>query len=84
MLVLFSHDKTVVPKESAWFGSYAEDDAESLVFMRDHPLYTEDWIGLRQLDEKGAVVFETCKGEHMQISRECWEPLVKEYTGSVV
>jgi len=84
VLILFSNDKTVVPKETAWFGSYSEDGDDSLVHMREHPMYTEDWIGLRELDERGAIELKTCKGEHMQLTHDCWEPLVREYTGSVV
>ncbi|EJF58190.1 alpha/beta-hydrolase [Dichomitus squalens] len=88
VLVLFSADKTVVPKESAWFGSYASSngtgDEKTIVPMRLQPLYTEDWIGLRTLDETGRVTLETCEGEHMQLKEECWKPLVERYTGEVV
>jgi len=92
VLVIFTEDKTVVPKESAWFGSEVVDDevwygkqrvladGRILVPMREQPLYLEDWIGLRELDERGGVVFSECVGEHMQIS-ECWEPLVREFAG---
>ena len=84
VLVLFTQDKTVVPKESAWFGSYApvEDKALSaptLVPMKLQPLYLEDWIGLKQLDGAGRVTLLSCDGEHMQLARECWEPIVKRY-----
>ncbi|KAH9858545.1 alpha/beta-hydrolase [Lenzites betulinus] len=91
VLVMFSADKTVVPKESAWFGSYALPDpddargaARTLVPMRLQPLYTEDWIGLRALDERGGVVLETCSGTHMQLAAECWRPLVQRYAGAVL
>lgn len=88
VLVLFLQDKTVVPKESSWFGSYAEPDTGSkektIVPMRLQPLYVEDWIGLRALDERGAVFFETCAGEHMVMARDCWEPLVKRFVGAPV
>ena len=91
VLVIFTQDKTVVPKESAWFGSEAGvelDRDEQRVFglnkvvipMRLQPLYKEDWIGLRTLDQRGGVVFEACVGEHMEI-KECWEPLVRQYIG---
>ncbi|OBZ68161.1 Palmitoyl-protein thioesterase 1 [Grifola frondosa] len=90
VLVLFSADKTVVPKESSWFGSYAvandteARDDKTIVPMRLQPLYTEDWIGLRTLDERGDVLLETCEGEHMQLSSECWQPLVKRFVGGPV
>ncbi|KZV69353.1 alpha/beta-hydrolase [Peniophora sp. CONT] len=86
VLVIFAKDKTVIPKESAWFGSYApqsEGDL-TLVPMRLQPLYTDDWIGLRSLDERGAVQLVSCPGEHMQLARECWEPLVRQYAGAIV
>ncbi|KAK7051405.1 hypothetical protein VNI00_004905 [Paramarasmius palmivorus] len=104
VLVLFTSDITVVPKESAWFGSEViEDDeleyqdaAHQEVFssgvrktdrvtlpMHLQPLYTEDWIGLRKLDERGGVVFDICEGAHMQIG-ECWERLVRQWTGRLI
>lgn len=149
VLILFNQDRTVVPKESSWFGSEAppedEDDWQdgelaaamvapemgdgrqsalsgvsmvhvgsalditcsekdeseedvasigqrwpgsepptTIVPMRLQPLYVEDWIGLRTLDERGSVHLETCEGEHMEVTRECWEPLVKKYVGKLV
>jgi palmitoyl-protein thioesterase len=105
VLVLFTEDKTVVPKESAWFGSEAvqtEDmdfsmqneqtplgrrpqsrSASGIISMRQQPIYQEDWIGLRDLDERDGVVFEVCDGDHMQMN-ECWEDLVRRFTGSIV
>ncbi|KAI0743399.1 alpha/beta-hydrolase [Daedaleopsis nitida] len=88
VLVLFSADTTVVPKETAWFGSFAPEeddimgnDEKTIVPMRLQPLYTHDWIGLRTLDESGRVMLETCEGRHMEISDACWQPLVKKYVG---
>jgi len=90
---MFTEDKTVVPKESAWFGSEAIEDksrfyfspgqhrlTRSIVPMREQRLYIEDWIGLRELDEQGKVVFTLCNGAHMQIGG-CWRDLIVEYTG---
>jgi palmitoyl-protein thioesterase len=91
VLVIFTEDKTVVPKESAWFGSEAGDKSDGdqqrvfelnkiVIPMRLQPLYKEDWIGLRTLDEREGVVFEACVGEHMQI-KDCWERVVRQYVG---
>lgn len=97
VLVIFTEDKTVVPKESAWFGSEEIPDDTGIVYtpadqqplsrlertiipMREQPLYVEDWIGLRELDERGGVVFASCTGEHMQMG-DCWEELIVKYTG---
>ena len=50
--------------------------------MREQPLYTEDWIGLRKLDKSGRVVLVSCDSEHMVLSPEWWESLVKRYLGA--
>ena len=60
VLVLFLKDETVVPKESSWFKGALE---KTVVPMCMQPLYREDWIGLRTLDVRGAVVLETCTEE---------------------
>lgn len=100
VLVLFSEDETVVPKESAWFGSetppkqymhyldrFPEQEhlglVQTIVPMRHQPLYTEDWIGLRTLDERGAVVLATCPGRHMQLTG-CWESLAEKWIGGTI
>lgn len=96
IMVLFTEDKTVVPKESSWFGSYAPTDSlgtvernqgqvilaeKTIIPMRLQPVYMTDAIGLRSLDERGDVLLETCEGEHMQITRLCWEGLVNKWVG---
>ncbi|KAF5389369.1 hypothetical protein D9757_004374 [Collybiopsis confluens] len=93
VLILFTQDKTVVPKESSWFGSQVVDSDDSqqhqqvlspsILPMHMQPLYIEDWIGLRSLDEQGGVIFETCEGEHMQIG-DCWEALVRQWSGELL
>jgi len=116
VLVLFQQDKTVVPKESAWFGSEApveeskvllsptslldtrntplldsqhdqrplRDDRltgpTAIVPMRQQPLYVDNYIGLRSLDERGAIAFVTCPGKHMELTG-CWKDLVEEWVG---
>ena len=90
VMAIFDEDRTVVPKESAWFGSYAppegDDDAsrtdeQVIIDARDHSIYKEDWIGLKKLDEKGALHFLTCHGEHMHLAKECWLPIVEKFVG---
>ena len=85
ILILFSDDKTVVPKESSWFGSYAasEGDAndKNIIPMKLQPTYLADTFGLRTLDERGSVSLEICQGEHMQVTTDCWKPLVRKFVG---
>ncbi|KAI5920632.1 palmitoyl-protein thioesterase precursor [Camillea tinctor] len=65
VMYVFGDDTTVVPKETGWFEDVADGKRTPL---RERPLYTEDWIGLRELDRKGALQFKTIAGaEHMDI-----------------
>ena len=95
VLVLFTEDKTVVPKETSWFGSEADVPPDDFAIqgplslvdrvvipMHLQPLYKEDWIGLRDLDDNGRIIFESCVGEHMQMG-DCWERLVRQYVGGL-
>jgi palmitoyl-protein thioesterase len=61
-----------------------KDEPVTLIPMREQPLYKEDWIGLRTLDEAGKVHFASCDGPHMHISDECWRPLAEKYFGGVL
>jgi palmitoyl-protein thioesterase len=68
VLIRFTEDTTVVPKDSAWFSYY--DSEGDLLTLYKQPIYTEDWIGLKDLDENGRLEFKDCEGPHMQISLE--------------
>ena len=37
--------------DSEWFGWYSQEDPTELVPLNQTRLYTEDWIGLRSLDQ---------------------------------
>ena len=61
VLVLFSKDKVVTPKESAWFGFLNGDAA--LVPLQDQPLY--DSLGLKEMALQKKVFFMTLPTEHV-------------------
>ncbi|KAB5590583.1 Palmitoyl-protein thioesterase [Ceratobasidium theobromae] len=92
VLIQFNEDRTVVPKESAWFGSYkpanlsepnlaSVQGEEEIMPMHEQEIYKDDRIGLRTLDEAGRIHFVTCEGPHMRISDDCWKPLVLKFCG---
>ncbi|RGB26930.1 Alpha/Beta hydrolase protein [Rhizophagus diaphanus] len=68
VLIRFTEDITVIPKETAWFSFYNSEGV--LLTLHEQPLYNEDWIGLKDLDENGKLEFRDCEGAHMQISIE--------------
>ncbi|KAH8551170.1 Alpha/Beta hydrolase protein [Umbelopsis sp. PMI_123] len=80
VLIKFAEDETVRPAESAWFWFYNEEG--DLIPLEDQPLYTKDWLGLRELVENGRIDFETCPGPHMRISDEYLIEIVLKYLQS--
>jgi len=80
VMVVFEDDNTVIPKESGWFAQVNETSG-NVTGLRERSIYKEDWIGLRELDEKGGLKFETVKGEHMQLREKDLKRLFGEYFG---
>jgi palmitoyl-protein thioesterase len=78
VMYVFEDDETVVPKESGWF---AEVNGTDVTELRERALYTEDWLGLKTLDQKGALKFETTPGGHMSLSTKLLEKVFENYFG---
>ncbi|KAF2821140.1 palmitoyl-protein thioesterase 1 precursor [Ophiobolus disseminans] len=78
VLYLFEDDTTVIPKESGWFAYTNGTDGE-VTPLREREIYKEDWIGLKKLDEKGGLHFETTEGGHMALSDEVLTDVFSKY-----
>ena len=78
VLFMFEDDTTVIPKETAWF-----EDVEGTenIPLRATKLYTEDWLGLRELDRKGGIKFRLTPGDHMQLSEATLNATLEEFFG---
>ncbi|KAL3598666.1 hypothetical protein D5086_006584 [Populus alba] len=69
VLIMFENDSVLIPKETSWFGYYPDGAFKPIVPTKETKLYTEDWIGLRTLDEAGRVHFVNVSGGHLGISK---------------
>jgi palmitoyl-protein thioesterase len=78
VLYMFADDKTVVPKETAWF---EEVNVTEITPLRARKMYSEDWLGLRELDRKGGLKFLTTPGDHMELSEELLNKTFAEFFG---
>jgi palmitoyl-protein thioesterase len=78
VMYLFEEDKTVVPKETSWFADVVQ---EEVVELRNRTIYKEDWLGLKELDERGALKFEVTPGPHMSISDKVFTDVIMKYFG---
>ncbi|KAK2426159.1 alpha/beta-Hydrolases superfamily protein [Trifolium repens] len=68
VLIMFEQDASLIPKETSWFGYSPDGYFEPILPPQETKLYTEDWIGLRALDEAGRVHFISVPGPHLGIS----------------
>ncbi|KAG5627008.1 hypothetical protein H5410_012226 [Solanum commersonii] len=64
----FEKDEILVPKQTSWFGYYPDGSFTTVLPAQKTKLYTEDWIGLKMLDEAGKVKFLKVCGSHLEIS----------------
>ncbi|GMH39034.1 hypothetical protein BSKO_06932 [Bryopsis sp. KO-2023] len=71
----FLDDNVVKPKETAIFSYH---DGDRLIPLRELPHYTEDWIGLKRLDQKGGLHFESVQKQHMDVDWEWFDENVIE------
>lgn len=77
-MYIFEDDTTVVPKESGWF---EEVNGTEITPLRARKIYTEDWLGLRELDRKGGLKFRSVPGEHMRLSDSALNETFQEFFG---
>ncbi|GAB2290060.1 hypothetical protein Dimus_024351 [Dionaea muscipula] len=68
VLIMFENDTVLVPKETSWFGYYANGSSNTILPANETELYTEDWIGLKTLDEAGKVEYFRVPGGHLDIT----------------
>ena len=78
VMYLFDEDTTVIPKETSWFGEVVGGE---YVPLTNISIYTEDWLGLKELDDAGKLVFENIPGGHMQMSDQVLKKAFTYYLG---
>ncbi|KAJ5797509.1 uncharacterized protein N7503_006805 [Penicillium pulvis] len=81
-MYMFENDTVAVPKESAHFADVNGTDG-TVTPLQKRKIYTEDWIGLKALDQQNKLDFKTIPGEHMQLSEDVLEKTFKEFFGPV-
>lgn len=95
VMLQFDQDKTVVPKRSSWFEAFPtkaddgtvddeknSDKKEETIPLRQSEIYTSDRLGLRQLDKRGSLVLDACKGRHMEIDTACQLKIFGKYVAT--
>jgi len=80
VLYKFENDTVVEPSDSSFFGFWGEgDDERRVVPLRESRLYKDDLLGLRALDERGALVLDLVRdANHMQFTMRWFEENVMD------
>ncbi|XP_064604574.1 palmitoyl-protein thioesterase 1-like [Liolophura sinensis] len=71
VLVKFLKDTMVDPKESEWFGFYKPGQAKELYTLWETPLYQQDWLGLKELNNTDRLHFLGSDSDHLRFE-ETW------------
>ena len=82
VMFVFENDTTVIPPQSGWFAEVNETSGK-VTPLRERQLYKEDWLGLKELDEKDGLVFKTTPGDHMRLDEEILIETFEEFFGPV-
>ncbi|XP_011833039.1 PREDICTED: palmitoyl-protein thioesterase 1 isoform X1 [Mandrillus leucophaeus] len=70
VMVKFLNDSIVDPVDSEWFGFYRSGQAKETIPLQETSLYTQDRLGLKEMDNAGQLVFLATEGDHLQLSEE--------------
>merc|ERR1712095_58618 len=70
VMVKHNQDSMVEPRESGHFEFYYPGQADVIQPLKESPIYTEDRIGLKTLDESGRLHFLSVEGNHLEFSRD--------------
>jgi len=68
VMVKFTKDTMVDPRESEWFGYFKPGQGKELQTLQESTLYTEDRLGLREMDKSGKLHFLEADGNHLQFT----------------
>lgn len=79
LLVKFSKDTMVDPKGSEWFNWFSPADSSKMISFNETTLYTEDWIGLKYLDQNNRLFFMEVNGNHLQLDRKSLDFIIDNY-----
>lgn len=70
IMIKFNDDTIVDPKESSWFGFFAQGNTKQIITLEESRLYKEDRLGLKELDKTNRLIKLSLPGDHLRITKE--------------
>lgn len=80
VLITFTEDATLVPKDSAAFIDF-DPETGTIIPFTETDLYQRDYIGLKQLHEQNKVEFLSIEADHMKITENFLREVTINYLG---
>jgi len=80
VLLMTYVDEIVQPPSSGWFESYAPDNDNEVIPLRQSDLYLQDWLGIQYLDKQGKLHLYTCNCPHQDYPSESCHDIFNMYT----
>lgn len=68
VLVKFEKDTMVEPVDTEWFGFYTPGQGVDITPLRQSDIYTQDLLGLKEMDKGGRLKFLSSPGDHLQFT----------------
>ncbi|XP_069128388.1 palmitoyl-protein thioesterase 1-like [Argopecten irradians] len=80
VMVKFTQDTVVMPIETEWFGFYKPGQDKEVVPLQNTPLYTEDWLGLKAMDDAKRLHFLSYPDDHLKFTKQFFiKEIIKPY-----
>ena len=79
---MWDQDTVVVPRQSEWFGVW--DSERNEIRLKEQDQYSQDWLGLKTLDDRDSLFFYRGEGDHMHLVQSMFDdyltPLILNQT----
>jgi len=72
-------DTTLIPKETGWFGFFAQNTISTIVPLEQTSLWQQDLIGLRTLSDQQKLIRFTTQCEHGDYDSSCFDHYFTTY-----
>ncbi|ERL89412.1 hypothetical protein D910_06780 [Dendroctonus ponderosae] len=79
VLIRFDNDTVVQPVDTEWFGFYKPGQSVEKQTLQESAIYTEDRLGLKQLNEDNRLKFLSTSGNHLRFEWEWFEENVVDH-----
>lgn len=83
VMITFTNDTTVVPKESAAFNDW-DIELDKTIPIEKTQLYKKDLLGLKQMNDDGKLKFISIEEDHMVISDSFLVDIAENYIGGIL